>query len=169
MWTWLWLFVLGHHFLFASSANPTSLFHADTDDPLLMLRPAGYAMATMEMQQQGDFSRFPRDERFTFIVSNSLWCRWKAWFTHILSQLSSSSADTLALIWQELIHTLKARWDASTGSSRAAEERWEHFVRTWGQTPIFYSLLDSQPQWRYSPPQWFITQYYPTASMMTIT
>ena len=101
------------------------LFHAEADAPILMLRPAGYAMATMEMLplQQTDFSRLPRDERFTFIVSLSLWCIWKARCSHILSQLSSTSADTLAYIWQELIHTLKARWDASTGSSRAAEER----------------------------------------------
>ena len=139
--------------------GPHLPFDAQADGPLLMLRPAGYAMATMEFLplQQLDFSHLPRDERFSFIVSIFLWCIWKARCSHILSQLSATSADTLGSIWQELIHTLNARWDASTGSTRAAEERREHFVRFWGQTSIFYSMLGSQPQWRYSPPQWFIT------------
>lgn len=50
----------------------------------------------------------------------------------MLSDEECSATETLGMIWTELIHTLRGQWEASAGSSRAAEDRRAEFIRHWG-------------------------------------
>lgn len=95
-------------------------------------------------------SHFPRDETSTFIVSNSLWCAWKAIRNHI-SNLPSAPADTLTLTWSALVHTVRVRWN----SSRKAEERQVLFSKTLG-ADIYFS------------PQWFIASTTPQPPWLSL-
>ena len=76
--------------------------------------------------------------------------------THVLSAEPSTTAETLAVIWSELVHSLRSMWEStSSSSSRVPEEKRAHFLRIWGHTSIFFTLQEGRPQWIYTPPQWF--------------
>lgn len=86
----------------------------------------------------------------------SLWCIWKFRCSHVLSAETSSSSETLCMIWTELIHTLRSQWDSSAGSSRTQERHRLEFIRHWGRTSLFFSHTSGSVTWHYAPPEWFL-------------
>lgn len=104
--------------------GPHLTFEGEDEDPVLLLTATSYHRGILGMIPtlaiQTDIT-LSRSLMFSTIASIIAWCIWKARCSEILSSEPSSTVDTLAKVWSELIHSLRSLWDASTGSSRAAE------------------------------------------------
>ena len=145
--------------------GPHLFFEGEDTDPVLMLTATGYSRGSLGMVpvQPGQPEHWQRDEIFTVIVAIALWNIWRARCLHVLSDTPSTTSDVLAMIWVDVIRSLRSMYDASCGSSRSAQVRREIFIRRWGRTAMFFTLVDGQARWEYSPPLWFIlhTPHFP--------
>lgn len=139
-------------------ASSHLFFEGEDSDPIFMLTGAGYYRGTLDLLPLSlhDFSIHPREPIFSSVASISLWCIWKVRCSHVLSAETSSSSETLCMIWTELIHTLRSQWDSSAGSSRTQERHRLEFIRHWGRTSLFFSHTSGSVTWHYAPPEWFL-------------
>lgn len=145
--TWLQL-SLGSHLVYEGLET----------DPVFLLTALGYRRGSLDMLSEdihGVDTQF-RDLRFVTVSSITLWVIWKSRCSQVLGMQPSSISDTLREIWSVLLHTLRSQWDASAGSSRAAEERRRRFLRLWARTSVLFSLAGGSITWHYAPPLWFL-------------
>lgn len=130
-----------HHLL-----GPRRTFEGEIDDLVFMLIPTGYSRATLKILPllAPALSSDPRDEIFSLIVSNGVWCISKACclcFEHgvfIHTRCFDNCLDKDGTHSTEYLRV-------SGRSSRAAEARRSQFISTWGCTSIFYSWIEGQP------------------------
>ena len=81
-----------------------------------------------------------------------IWHIWKARCHRLLGKAFVPIAEIVSLIWQEMVLTLKARFDAIKGDSDAAMTRRNAFHRLWGKMG-FYLIHRYSVRWMFSPPR----------------
>lgn len=95
--------------------GPHLFFEGEALDPVYLLASGTYYRGSLSMLPTSirDAADQSHEPIFATIASISLWCIWKARCMHVLSAQLSSAADTLRIIWSELLHTLRSQWDSS--------------------------------------------------------
>ena len=92
-------------------------------------------------------------ELWVLLSSSIVWHLWKARCHRLLGKAFVPIAEIVSLIWQEMVLTLKARFDAIKGDSDAAMTRRNAFHRLWGKIG-FYLIHRYSVRWMFSPPRW---------------
>ena len=79
-----------------------------------------------------------------------MWNIWKGRWSQVLGGMTQSTTETLATIWNELIHTLMSQWDSSIGSQ---ENNPVSLIGTISACSLISLLVTLN--WQYTPTQWF--------------
>ena len=92
-------------------------------------------------------------ELWSLLSSCTVWHIWKARCARVIGQLVIPAAQVVQNIWQEMVTTLRARYDNIKGNLDSIVRKRMVFHAIWKQKP-FYELCGYGPKWLYNPPKW---------------
>jgi hypothetical protein len=95
--------------------------------------------------------------RWEYVSGLVLWAIWKARCIKVFQGVAEAPAETIKVIWSELLHTLRGQWDSMQGTSARLINIRSCFRKVW-DTIGFYSIHNGL-KWNYVTPSYL---FYPS-------
>ena len=94
-----------------------------------------------------------KSDLWNLVSSSTLWYIWKARCQRLLGRLIIPIEEVLKSIWQEMVLTMRARFDAIVGDSDSALARRQAFLAHWKNLG-FFEISGANIRWIMAPPRW---------------
>ena len=94
-----------------------------------------------------------KSDLWNFVSSSTLWYIWEARCQRLLGRLIIPIEEVLKSIWQEMVLTMRARFDAIVGDSDSALARRQTFLAHWKNLG-FLEISGANIRWIMAPPRW---------------
>ena len=94
------------------------------------------------------------------VVGLTAWQVWVSKCKETFSGKRTPSAESLMMIWFNLISTLRGEFERHQGPSDASEEVRAHFLLKWRGSPM-PRMVDGTIKWIYQSPRWLFPSSVP--------
>ena len=94
------------------------------------------------------------------VVGLTVWQVWVSRCKELFTEKRTPSAESLIMIWFNLISTLQGKFDSLQGPSDTSEEARYRFLLKWRGSPMLH-MVDDNAKWIYQPPRWLFPPRVP--------